>query len=66
MTGRFAFIFIFQITMSALKKFVAWAIPDMPSSLALKRKREEHIAEKKLHQHPDKRGKNSNQAKTYI
>ncbi|XP_028415856.1 anoctamin-4-like isoform X1 [Dendronephthya gigantea] len=57
MAGRFAFIFIFQFSMSFLKKFIAWAIPDMPSTLVLKKKREELIAETKLHQHNDKRGK---------
>ena len=65
MAARFAFIFIFQFSMTLIKRFVAWAIPDMPSDLALKKKREEHIAETKLHQHPGRKGSNS-QAKTYI
>ena len=65
MTGRFAFIFLFQFTMTIIKRFVAWAIPDMPSDLLLKKRREEHIAEQKLHQHPERKGSKS-QAKTYI
>lgn len=65
MTGRFAFVFVFQFTMSAIKRFVAWAIPDIPGNLALKKRREEHIAETKLSQRPDRGGKKG-QAKTYM
>ena len=66
MAGRFAFIFAFQFTMTVIKRFIAWAIPDMPSDLALKKKREEHIAETKLHQHAGKGARKTSQAKTYI
>ena len=52
--------------MMILKKFVAWAVPDVPSDLALKKKREEHIAETKLNQHSDKSGGKRGQPKTYI
>ena len=48
MTARFAFIFVFQFGMTIIKRFVAWAIPDMPKSLALKKKREDMIANTKL------------------
>jgi hypothetical protein len=66
MAARFAFIFLFQFTMTLIKRFLAWAIPDMPSDLELKRKREEHIAEQKLRQRPGKVGRQTSQAKTYI
>ncbi|CAB3994319.1 anoctamin-4-like isoform X1 [Paramuricea clavata] len=66
MAARFAFIFLFQFSMTLIKRFLAWAIPDMPSDLDLKRKREEHIAQQKLHQRPGKVGRQTSQAKTYI
>ncbi|XP_046854915.1 anoctamin-4-like isoform X3 [Xenia sp. Carnegie-2017] len=66
MAGRFVFIFVFQFTMSVFKRLLAYAIPDMPSNLLLKKKREEHIAEEKLDQPKDRRGKKGAREKTYI
>ena len=66
MFGRFAFIFVFQFTMSFLKRFLAWAIPDVPKNLLLKTKREKHIAKRILNDPGLSDSTEQVPAKTYI
>nr|XP_047139556.1 anoctamin-7 [Hydra vulgaris] len=41
---RFAFVFIFQSVVSGTSRLLAWFIPDKPTSLCLKIRRQRHLA----------------------
>ena len=65
MAGRFIFVFAFQFSMSVLKRFIAYVIPDIPKDLALKKKREDHIAST-IFEPEDSSPAKHGRAKTYI
>lgn len=46
--ARLAFVFVFQYTVYAITTAIAYAIPDKPSSLELRIRREEHLTKKIL------------------
>ena len=57
MTVRLIFAFLFQWTVSAAGRVLAWIIPDRPRSLDLKIKREEFLAKEALRNYKIKTGK---------
>lgn len=57
MTVRLIFAFLFQWTVSAAGRVLAWIIPDRPRSLDLKIKREEYLAKEALRNYKIKTGK---------
>lgn len=57
MTVRLIFAFLFQWTVSAAGRVLAWIIPDRPRSLDLKIKRQEYLAKVALRNYKIKTGK---------
>jgi len=57
MTIRLMFAFLFQWTVSASGRILAWIIPDRPRSLDLKIKRQEFLAKDALRKYKIKIGK---------
>ena len=57
MTVRLIFAFLFQWTVSAAGRVLAWIIPDRPRSLDLKIKRQEFLAKEALRNYKIKTGK---------
>ena len=50
---RLALVFVFQFVVSGITGFIAWVVPDVPKNLALKTKRENHLAKKWLRSKDD-------------
>ena len=64
MAFRFVFVFAFQFSMFVLKRFFARVIPDIPKTLELKMKREDHIASTILAEtQPNKKAKKTHAKK---
>ena len=66
MTVRLIFAFLFQWTVSAAGRVLAWIIPDRPRSLDLKIKRQEFLAKEALRNYKIKTGKRKAERDVYL